>query len=171
MIFCSYFAIYRYREKLLLPFFKSRAISLVASLGGRLEKGIYKEGVVCVLVAILILTDFILTTVGIITIPYRFLYLPLAMYLSLRSIALIEGPLVYIQKVESIKRLRSTVGKFDADDRFYIPLIVMLLLLGILAVPLVGICVPVPELLGKLVFNKGCIIIVKECTKLKIRRF
>ena len=71
----------------------------MAWLGVRLEREIYKEGVVCVLIVILILIGLILTTVGILTIPYRFLYLPIAMYLSLRSIALTEGPLVYIQEV------------------------------------------------------------------------
>ena len=40
----------------------------------------------------------------------------------------------------------------------------MLLLLGILAVALVGICVAAPESPEKLVFKKGCIVIVKECT-------
>jgi hypothetical protein len=168
LIFCSYSTIYRYREKLLLPFFKSKAVSLVAWVGGRLEREIYREGVGCILIVILILIVIIFTTVDIITIPRILLFLPIGMYLSLRSIALIDEPLVYIQEVESIKRLRSIVGKFDADDRFYIPLILMLLFLGILAVALVGMCVAAPELPGKSVFKKGCLIIVQECTKLKI---
>ena len=168
VVFCSYSTIYRYREKLLLPFFKSKAVSLVIWVGGRLEREIYKEGVGCILIVILILIGLILTTVDIITIPIILLFFPIGMYLSLRSIALIEEPLVYIQEVESIKRLKSTVGKLDVDDCFYIPLVLMLLFLGILAVALVGMCVAAPELPEKSVFKKGYIIIVEECTKLKI---
>lgn len=44
----------------------------------------------------------------------------------------------------------------------------MLLFLGILAVAVVGICVAASESAENFVFQKGCIIIVKECTKLKI---
>ena len=131
-------------------------------LEGRLEREIYKEGVGCVLIVILILIPLILKMGHIIimlNVSRSFPYFLLGMYLSLRSIALIEGPLVYTQEVESIKRLRSTVGKFDADDRFYIPLILMLLALGVLAVALVGVCVAAPELPEKFAFGKGCVII------------
>ena len=85
-----------------------------------------------------------------------FLYFLLGMYYCFRSIALIDE---YIQEVESIKRLGSTVGKLDADDRFSLPLLPMLLALGVLAVSLVGVCVAAHDLPAKFAFGKGCVII------------
>ena len=147
-----------------LFFFKSNLVTFFLWLGGRLEKEIYQEKIGCLVIVILLLIAVILNTVDIIPNKYRlFLFFPLGMYYCFRSIALIEGPLIY----ESIKRLRSTVGKLDVDDRYFLPLLPMLLVLGVIVVSFVGVCVAAPDLAEKFVFKKGCVTIVEECTKLK----
>lgn len=160
MIFYLNLVVHHYREKLLLAFFKSKGVTFFLWLGSRLEREIYQEKIGCLVIVILLLIAVILNTVDIIPNKYRlFLFLPLSIYYCFRSIALIEGPLIYIQEVESIKDLRSTVGEFDVDDRLFLPLFPMLLLAGLTVVSLVGACVPAPDLHQKSAFVKGCAIL------------
>ena len=162
-----YLVVHHYREKLLLPLFKSKGVTFFLWLGGRLEKEIYQEKIGFLVIVILLFLAVILNTVDIIPNKYRlFLFLPLSIYYCFRSIALIEGPLIYIQEVESIKDLRSTVGEFEVDDRLFLPLLPMFLLAGVTAVSLVGVYVPAPDLHQKIPFVKGCAILKSLIVKL-----
>ena len=92
-----YLVVHHYRET---SSSSSKGVTFFVWLGGRLEKEIYKEKIGCVVIVILLLIGLILNTVDIIPNKYCFfLFLSLPIYYCFRSIASIEGPLVYIQEV------------------------------------------------------------------------
>ena len=171
-IFYSHLLIHCYRERLLLPLFKSKPVSLVVWVGGRLEAEIYKEGVGCVLIVASLLLTIVLFTMDVIPWPSRlFLFLMVGVYLCFRGIALTKGASVYIQQVDSTRNLKSTVDKFDVDDRLFVPMFFLLLLAGVMGICLIGINQTPLDLQRKGIFLKGCttlkILAVKEWGRLK----
>lgn len=156
----SYLAVYFYREKLLLPLFKSLLVSLVMWFGAKLETEICKEGVWCVLIAVSLWVSCILNTAGVIPTAVRgCLFTFLAIYYCFRGIALIDGPLVYTQEVGSIKQVRLAADNFNMDDR---NMFLSLLFSCLMVIALIGQLMSVPDLDQRSSFVKGCILIVKK---------
>ena len=166
-----YFLVHHYREKLLLPLFRSKAVSLFVWLGGKLETEVYKERVGCVAITVSLLLALVLITIGVLPGTSRLLlFLMVGVYMCFKGIALTEAS-VYVEQVGSLKDLRSTIGQLYVDDRYFLPLFPMLFIAGVIAVALVGVCVAAPDLQNTYVFAKGCVVlkslVVNGCAKVK----
>ena len=150
-----YLLIHFLGERLLLSLFRSKPVSLVVWVGGRLETQIYKEGVGCVAIAFLLVLIVVLVTIKVIPLACRFfLFYMVPVYMCFRRIGLMRGGSVYTQEVESLRNLKLKVEKLDADDRVFVSVFFLLFLSGVMAVCLVGVVVP--DLQEKNPFVKGC---------------
>jgi hypothetical protein len=166
MISHLYLTTLHYGERLLLPLSKSWPVSLMVWVGGRLETQIYREEAGCIIAALTLIGVILLTGEAA---DRRCLFPVLdlmGVHCCLRRVALMEETLIYIEQVESIRQLRVRVREVETDDRPLLPGFLMWLLVGMVAVSLVGAIAPAPDTATpcndfdrKTAYGKGCAIL------------